>query len=535
MSAAATMTTSTHGLTTPIYGGEEDGSTNVSRQSSFRSQSKLREILRDQSRREETNQQQRQQQSTNDDLAHLVNLPSPSSSAAIQSLQMAGQTGERVRRPSLVSSVSAVVLGNSDRGSKQRRELSPNNRDTEGTPSGIQSLHTIKTNMPGQGSPPSALQRQGSLRKEYVRGQELDGIPASPPAAVNVASTEHAPPSRLNRTQSSVTNLSSGVDLKVVILGAQGVGKTSLVHRYTSGQFSASAVPSTIGASFLTKKLIVDGIKVRLQLWDTAGQERFRSMAPMYYRGANAAVIVYDITNPHSFEDVKTWIDELRQNVHSDLVIHIVGSKADLSFARQVDLHDAKVAVAHWTNPTPVPNVDPTVISQSNLSAPTNSFFGSRRGLSQTPPSPSSSPPASPGTGIITSSKGSRIPVLGSLSALTKSSRILERGDNDVDQASNPSTGSSNGGNSNAVVLSPPLQEWDFIEVSEVSAKDNEGIEDVFAGIATRLVERREELEARIAARKRRERESVFLTEENAPAGYSVNRPNNETASGWCC
>ncbi|PWN33367.1 uncharacterized protein FA14DRAFT_109115, partial [Meira miltonrushii] len=131
---------------------------------------------------------------------------------------------------------------------------------------------------------------------------------------------------------------------KVVILGAQGVGKTSLVHRYTSGQFSASAVPSTIGASFLTKKLIVDGIKVRLQLWDTAGQERFRSMAPMYYRGANAAVIVYDITNPHSFEDVKTWIDELRQNVHSDLVIHIVGSKADLSYARQVDLNDARQA-----------------------------------------------------------------------------------------------------------------------------------------------------------------------------------------------
>jgi hypothetical protein len=56
------------------------------------------------------------------------------------------------------------------------------------------------------------------------------------------------------------------------------VGKTSLVHRYTSGQFSASAVPSTIGASFLTKKLIIDGVKVRLQLWDTAGQERFRSM-----------------------------------------------------------------------------------------------------------------------------------------------------------------------------------------------------------------------------------------------------------------
>lgn len=530
MSSAATMT-STHGLATPVY-GDENGSTNVSRQSSFRSQSKLREILRDQSRREEVNQQR--QQGTIDDTVFSNNLPSSSSSAAIQSLQMAGQTHERVRRPSLVSSVSAVVLGTSDRGNKPRRELSPINRNTEGTPSGIQSLHTIKTNTPTHGSPPSNLQRQGSLRKEYGRGQELDGIPASPAGAVNV-SAENVPPSRLTRTQSSVTNLSGGVDLKVVILGAQGVGKTSLVHRYTSGQFSASAVPSTIGASFLTKKLIVDGIKVRLQLWDTAGQERFRSMAPMYYRGANAAVIVYDITNPNSFEDVKTWIDELRQNVHTDLVIHIVGSKADLSYARQVDLNDARQAVAEWTNPNPLPSVDPTAFSQSNLIPPSNSFFGSRRGLSQTPPSPTSSPPASPGTGIITSSTGSRIPVLGSLSALTKSSRILDRQDNEGDRASNPSTSSSNGGNGNAVVLSPPAQEWDFIEVSEVSAKDNEGIEDVFVGIATRLVERKEELEARIAARKRRERESVFLTEENAPAGYSSDRPNNQTSSGWCC
>jgi len=102
------------------------------------------------------------------------------------------------------------------------------------------------------------------------------------------------------RRRPQPARVGGGVDLKVVILGAQGeslcpcqpskatelmrpratsgVGKTSLVHRYTTGQFSASSIPSTIGASFLTQKLVVDGTKVRLQLWDTAGQERFRSM-----------------------------------------------------------------------------------------------------------------------------------------------------------------------------------------------------------------------------------------------------------------
>ncbi|KDN38263.1 hypothetical protein K437DRAFT_216113, partial [Tilletiaria anomala UBC 951] len=123
---------------------------------------------------------------------------------------------------------------------------------------------------------------------------------------------------------------------KVVILGSQGVGKTSIVHRYTTGQFSAASMPSTIGASFLTKRLIVSGTKIRLQIWDTAGQERFRSMAPMYYRGSHAAIIVYDITNRKSLVDLRSWIEELRKNMGDDLTIHIVGAKNDLEQHREV-------------------------------------------------------------------------------------------------------------------------------------------------------------------------------------------------------
>ncbi|KAG0149900.1 hypothetical protein CROQUDRAFT_278893 [Cronartium quercuum f. sp. fusiforme G11] len=143
------------------------------------------------------------------------------------------------------------------------------------------------------------------------------------------------------------------LEAKVVILGMQGVGKTSIVHRYTTGSFSYS-LASTIGASFCTKKLSVDGCKVRLQIWDTAGQERFRSMAPMYYRGANAAILVYDITNQASFDDIQNWLDELRENMSPELIIQIVGSKSDLALnRREVNLDLAYQQILNWTEPFP--------------------------------------------------------------------------------------------------------------------------------------------------------------------------------------
>merc|ERR1711974_92550 len=92
-------------------------------------------------------------------------------------------------------------------------------------------------------------------------------------------------------------------DAKLVLLGNSGVGKTSVVLRYVQGVYSLDQ-PSTIGASFMTKRMFLDDWKVKLQIWDTAGQERFRSMAPMYYRGASAAILVYDITSVESFENV---------------------------------------------------------------------------------------------------------------------------------------------------------------------------------------------------------------------------------------
>lgn len=118
-------------------------------------------------------------------------------------------------------------------------------------------------------------------------------------------------------------------EYKIVILGSQGVGKTSLLTRYVQGTFDPLA-PSTIGASFLAKRVVVDDTVVRLQIWDTAGQERFRSISKLYYRSANCGVICYDVTSEASFVAVNSWLQELKKNLRNNIIIHIVGTKTDL-------------------------------------------------------------------------------------------------------------------------------------------------------------------------------------------------------------
>jgi len=121
-----------------------------------------------------------------------------------------------------------------------------------------------------------------------------------------------------------------GLDVKAVILGATDVGKTSLTMRYCHGTFN-HPTSATIGASFLQKRIVLkDGNKMTLQIWDTAGQERFRSMAPMYYRNAKAAILVFDLSKgDESFEKAKEWLEDLRNHVEPDIVLAIVGNKCD--------------------------------------------------------------------------------------------------------------------------------------------------------------------------------------------------------------
>lgn len=128
---------------------------------------------------------------------------------------------------------------------------------------------------------------------------------------------------------------------KLVLLGDSAVGKSSLVLRFVKKQFFEYQ-ESTIGAAFLTQTVMVDDYVVKFEIWDTAGQERYHSLAPMYYRGAAAAIVVYDITNMDSFVRAKSWVKELQRQGKDNIVIALAGNKLDLADQRRVETEEAK-------------------------------------------------------------------------------------------------------------------------------------------------------------------------------------------------
>lgn len=129
---------------------------------------------------------------------------------------------------------------------------------------------------------------------------------------------------------------------KLVLLGDSAVGKSSLVLRFVKKQFFEYQ-ESTIGAAFLTQTVEVDDYVVKFEIWDTAGQERYHSLAPMYYRGAAAAIVMYDITNKRSFEGAKSWVKELQRQGNPNIVITLAGNKLDLAEDnRQVSEEEAQ-------------------------------------------------------------------------------------------------------------------------------------------------------------------------------------------------
>eukprot|EP01083_Nonionella_stella_P183663 664337_1 len=142
---------------------------------------------------------------------------------------------------------------------------------------------------------------------------------------------------------------------KLVLLGDSAVGKSSLVLRFVKGTFSEYQ-DSTIGAAFLTQTVNIEpDTSVKFEIWDTAGQERYHSLAPMYYRGAAAAVIVYDITSMQSFSRAKAWVLELQKRGSPDVVIALAGNKCDLAENRQVSSEDVNCATNKdwWPDNTP--------------------------------------------------------------------------------------------------------------------------------------------------------------------------------------
>ncbi|XP_058226870.1 ras-related protein RHN1-like isoform X4 [Rhododendron vialii] len=131
------------------------------------------------------------------------------------------------------------------------------------------------------------------------------------------------------------------IQAKLVLLGDMGTGKTSLVLRFVKGQFFDNQEP-TIGAAFFTQILSLSEATVKFDIWDTAGQERYHSLAPMYYRGAAAAVVVYDMSSMDTFVRAKKWVQELKKQGNPNLILALVANKSDLETEREVDSEEGQ-------------------------------------------------------------------------------------------------------------------------------------------------------------------------------------------------
>ena len=136
-----------------------------------------------------------------------------------------------------------------------------------------------------------------------------------------------------NGSLSRVSQSDKKCFVKVVAIGDSGVGKTSLIQMFEHSKFTDTFKP-TIGADFSNKEITINGRIVTLQIWDTAGQERYQSLGTAFYRGADCCLIVYDITNPPTFENILTWKNSF---IHKGMVHNpdsfpfmIVGNKLDL-------------------------------------------------------------------------------------------------------------------------------------------------------------------------------------------------------------
>jgi len=122
---------------------------------------------------------------------------------------------------------------------------------------------------------------------------------------------------------------------KLLLIGDSGVGKTCVLFRFSEDAFNSTFI-STIGIDFKIRTIELDGKKIKLQIWDTAGQERFRTITTAYYRGAMGIMLVYDITNEKSFDNIKNWIRNIEEHASADVEKMILGNKCDMNDKRQV-------------------------------------------------------------------------------------------------------------------------------------------------------------------------------------------------------
>ena len=131
------------------------------------------------------------------------------------------------------------------------------------------------------------------------------------------------------------------VKYKIMVLGESKVGKTSLIRKYTKNQFGGVYL-TTVGMDFQDKIIDIENTKVRLQIWDTAGQERFRNVTKSYFQSSHGFVLVYDITDNQSLENLKFWMEQIKTNGPENARVILVGNKYDLPNERKVSIEEGE-------------------------------------------------------------------------------------------------------------------------------------------------------------------------------------------------
>ncbi|KAH9909093.1 rab type ras GTPase [Xylariomycetidae sp. FL2044] len=279
----------------------------------------------------------------------------------------------------------------------------------------------------------------------------------------------------------------SSLEAKIVVLGSQGVGKTSLVTRYCKGAFNPAQTTSTVGASFMTKRVVdadTDTV-VRLQIWDTAGQERFRSISRLYYRGANACILCYSITDAQSFAEMGIWLTELRRNLPPDIVLHVVGTKADIvardSTKREVPFERCIAYVAENLAPgrgsTPPPTATPGLTPLGGTGPP----LGAAAAMTS----------SGSGGGMLPLSAATTISNSNNNNSNTYYNYMYNANANAGPEPRSPSSKRSSGFWGQEVG-------WDACH--EISAESGEGVEEVFRVVARKLVEQNRKMQQAILA-----------------------------------
>ena len=131
-------------------------------------------------------------------------------------------------------------------------------------------------------------------------------------------------------------------ELKIILLGNSGVGKTSIINRYIHNQFNLNS-ETTIGSSFLTKIINKDNIEYRLNIWDTTGQEKYHSITNLFIKGSNAVILVYSINFLSSFEGLNSWYESIKEHLQgNEYILAVIGSKSDLIQEEVVSEEDGK-------------------------------------------------------------------------------------------------------------------------------------------------------------------------------------------------